>query len=94
MVYELAQEYFALPRNHTAVIEDATLFVEQEQIRAVITEQETGKAGYDYVMHDVFTGGAEPAELFTLEFIQGLSKLLKPNGVIAIVSFFKLSIQF
>lgn len=41
---------------------------------------------YDYVIHDVFTGGAEPIELFTLEFLAGLSNLLKRDGVIAIVS--------
>jgi hypothetical protein len=34
----------------------------------------------------VFTGGAEPVDLFTLEFLQGLGDLLKPDGVIAIVS--------
>ena len=35
---------------------------------------------------DVFTGGAEPIELFTDEFVQGLSNLLNQHGVIAIVS--------
>jgi hypothetical protein len=37
-------------------------------------------------VHDVFTGGAEPVDLFTLEFLQSLGRVLKPNGVIAIVS--------
>lgn len=41
---------------------------------------------YDYIVHDVFTGGAEPAALFTLEFLGGLEKLLAANGVIAVVS--------
>ena len=41
---------------------------------------------YDYIIHDVFTGGAEPVELFTEEFLAGLSQLLHPEGVIAIVS--------
>lgn len=41
---------------------------------------------YDYMIHDVFTGGAEPIELFTLEFLVGLSDLLKWDGVIAIVN--------
>ena len=39
---------------------------------------------YDYIVHDVFTGGAEPAALFTAEFMSSLKKLLKPDGVIAI----------
>lgn len=41
---------------------------------------------YDYIIHDVFTGGAEPLELFTMEFLEGLYELLKPGGAIAIVS--------
>ena len=39
-----------------------------------------------YAVDDVFTGGAEPIELFTYEFLQGLSNLLTSDGVIAIVS--------
>ena len=39
---------------------------------------------YDYIIHDVFTGGAEPLELFTAEFLTGLSNLLSPEGTIAI----------
>jgi hypothetical protein len=39
---------------------------------------------YDYIIHDVFTGGAEPVDLFTLEFLSGLHQMLKPDGVIAI----------
>jgi hypothetical protein len=33
-----------------------------------------------------FTGGAEPVDLFTTEFLTGLSDLLKPDGAIAVVS--------
>jgi spermidine synthase len=72
-VYYFARKYFALPKNHTAVVQDATTFVQYD----------TGK--YDYIIHDVFTGGAEPAELFTVEFIQSLHDLLTPKGVIAVV---------
>lgn len=43
---------------------------------------------YDYIIHDVFTGGAEPVELFTQEFLQGLSEMLNADGVIAIVGAF------
>lgn len=41
---------------------------------------------YDYIIHDVFTGGAEPVELFTEEFLRGLSDSLSIDGVIAIAS--------
>ena len=72
-------QYFDLPLNHTSVIQDAVYFVEQAQLGG------PEFYSYNYIIHDVFTGGAEPATLFTQEFLQGLSNLLKPNGVIAIV---------
>lgn len=77
VVYEFAKTYFGLPSNHQSVIEDALVYVEHAA---------KNQYSYDYIIHDVFTGGAEPAELFTVEFISGLRQLLKPGGVIAIVS--------
>jgi spermidine synthase len=77
VVYKFATQYFNLPANHIAAIEDATKFVKRAQSKA---------QQYDYIVHDVFTGGAEPAELFTVEFLEGLNALLKDDGVIAIVS--------
>lgn len=78
VVHEFASKYFQLPSNHTPVIADAVTY----------TEDLVNKADnqFDYVVHDVFTGGAEPVPLFTLEFLQNLNALLKPNGVVAIVS--------
>ena len=76
VVHEYATKYFALPPEHTAVIADAVSYAD-----AVARSGEQ----YDYVVHDVFTGGAEPVELFTVEFIQDLRSILKPSGVIAIV---------
>lgn len=78
VVHKFATEYFNLPSNHIAVIEDATKFVKRAQ-KSIPTPQ------YDYIIHDVFTGGAEPAELFTIEFLGDLKALLKDDGVIAIV---------
>lgn len=80
VVHQYATQYFNLPTNHTAVIQDAVTFVD----RLHRTRQDGGK--YDYIIHDVFTGGAEPLELFTKEFLEALSYLLAPDGVIAIVS--------
>jgi spermidine synthase len=78
VVHEFATKYFQLPSNHTLVIEDAVSY-------AAKLANETEKR-FDYIVHDVFTGGAEPVDLFTLEFLQSLGRVLKPNGVIAIVS--------
>ncbi|KAI1618335.1 S-adenosyl-L-methionine-dependent methyltransferase [Exophiala viscosa] len=74
VVHDFATKYFALPTNHTYYMGDALAFVSNT----------SSGASYDYIIHDVFTGGAEPAELFTMEFLTGLHTLLKPEGVIAI----------
>ncbi|KAI5357119.1 putative S-adenosyl-L-methionine-dependent methyltransferase [Septoria linicola] len=39
---------------------------------------------YDYIIHDVFTGGAEPLELFNTAFLRNLRSLLTPDGAIAL----------
>lgn len=78
VVHEFAARYFQLPSNHTPVIADAVTYTDE------LVEKTSEK--FDYVVHDVFTGGAEPVPLFTLEFLQNLIALLKPNGVVAIVS--------
>lgn len=76
IVHQWAQKYFDMPVKHTAYLGDA---------RAVVEDQRrSAPAQYDYIIHDVFTGGAEPLELFTLSFLTGLRELLKPNGAIAI----------
>ena len=80
VVHQYASQYFHLPQKHISVIRDAVSFVNELQGSA----QDRGK--YNYIIHDVFTGGAEPIELFTKEFLEGLSYLLNPEGVIAIVS--------
>ncbi|CAI4219879.1 unnamed protein product [Parascedosporium putredinis] len=77
VVHEFASKYFQLPDKHTAVIDDAVSYT-----RGLV---EAGEQQFDYIVHDVFTGGAEPLPLFTLEFLQGLHDLLKPGGVIAIM---------
>lgn len=75
-MHEFASKYFQLPANHTAIIQDAVAYT--ETLAAQTPE------AFDYIVHDVFTGGAEPIPLFTLEFLQNLHTLLKPSGVIAI----------
>ena len=78
VVYNFAVKYFGLPSNHTPIIGDAVHLVEDARARNLTTK-------YDYIIHDVFTGGTEPVELFTQEFLSGLKFLLKDGGVIAIV---------
>lgn len=78
VVHEFAAKYFSLRENNPPAIADAVSYTAN-----LVNES---KHTYDYIVHDVFTGGAEPVDLFTLEFLQGLGALLKPDGVIAIVS--------
>ena len=78
VVHQFALKYFGLPPNHTAIIQNAVSFV---------AEQSTvNPSAYDLIVHDVFTGGAEPPQLFTLEFMLGLRDLLTKDGAIVIVS--------
>jgi hypothetical protein len=75
-VHEYATKYFDLPTNHTSVLEDAVSWVQAASTSAV--------KQYDYILHDVFTGGAEPLPLFTNHFLGNLRSLLTPDGVVAV----------
>lgn len=77
VVLDYATEYFGLSPNHNAVVANAVTYMSDV---ANSTEER-----YDYIIHDVFTGGAEPLDLFTHEFMTNLHAALKPDGVIAIV---------
>ena len=79
VVLDFATTYFGLPRNHTAVIADAVSYMKKVAKNPM--------QRYNFIIHDVFTGGAEPVELFTHEFLLTLRKSLRPGGVIAIVMF-------
>jgi spermidine synthase len=76
VVHHYATKYFDLSPDHTAVIDDAVSYV--------ASKAPTNPGSFHYIIHDVFTGGAEPVSLFTLEFLQGLRDLLTDDGVVAI----------
>ncbi|KAK6441620.1 hypothetical protein LTR95_002158 [Oleoguttula sp. CCFEE 5521] len=75
VVHQYASTYFDLPPAHAAYLSNAIPWV-QTQSKLEQT--------YDYILHDVFTGGAEPLALFTTSFLQNLRSLLSPNGIAAI----------
>jgi hypothetical protein len=75
-VHEFAVKYFEHKENTVPALQDAVGYTRELA--------QSAPGSYDYIVHDVFTGGAEPVVLFTVEFLQGLSTLLKPDGVIAI----------
>jgi hypothetical protein len=76
VVHHYASKYFGLSPNHTAIIDDAVQYVAEKSL--------TNPNSYNYIIHDVFTGGAEPVYLFTKEFFEGLHSLLRDDGVVAI----------
>jgi hypothetical protein len=76
VVHHYATKYFSLSPNHTAVIDDATSYVAQKSV--------SNPGSFNMIIHDVFTGGAEPVYLFTTEFMTGLYNLLTADGAVAI----------
>ncbi|APA06426.1 hypothetical protein SS1G_12906 [Sclerotinia sclerotiorum 1980 UF-70] len=75
VVVDFAREYFALPEPQETIIDDAV---------SVASNFAAQGKKFNYIVHDVFTGGAEPVELFTYEFLKDLYDILEPGGVIAI----------
>ena len=55
--------------------EDGRAFIEQSQEK------------WDYLVHDVFTGGSVPAHLFTVEMWSAVKGRISEDGVIVVVSF-------
>jgi hypothetical protein len=76
VVHEYATTYFNLPSNHTAILRNAVSWAAEAS--------QNGTTKYDYIIHDVFTGGAEPLPLFTEQILRNLRSLLKPYGSIAL----------
>lgn len=81
-VYDAAKTYFGLPPHEAdkVHIKDGRSFVARRARGIEETEL------YDYVIHDLFSGGGVPAHMFTLEFWQDLEKLVKADGIVAVVS--------
>ncbi len=74
-----ATEYFNLKPNNPPIIYDAVAV-----LQGIANNPKLSHMRYDYIIHDVFTGGAEPVDLFTVSFLRNLHKALTPHGVIAI----------
>ena len=88
VIHDFAVRYFKLPTNHSYLIGDAVAAV-AAWTASDTTDTSAGrhdtKAGlYEFIVHDGFTGGVVPSQLFTMEFLQGLRTLLRDDGVVAI----------
>ncbi|TIB74010.1 S-adenosyl-L-methionine-dependent methyltransferase [Wallemia mellicola] len=78
-VYKYAVDYFGAPEPAHLKLTDAR--------RAVIDwiiDMEGEKDKFDYVIHDVFTGGGVPGRLFTTETWEQIKYGMKESGVLAV----------
>jgi len=72
VVHEFAEKYFGLPRLNV-FYQDGRAFIEES------TEK------WDYIIHDVFTGGSVPTHLFTAEMWSAVKQRLSRDGVLMVV---------
>ena len=86
-VYHAAHHYFGLRNPTRLVLDDGARSIETRAAairsagRLLRPRDQT-----DYVIHDCFTGGSVPAELFTKEFWWDLTMTMKTDGVLVVVS--------
>ncbi|KAG9323270.1 hypothetical protein KVV02_006293 [Mortierella alpina] len=73
VVADYASKYFDWPTPNNLYIQDGRQFIKSAP---------EGK--YDYVIHDVFTGGGVPPSLFSLEALQDIQRIMRPDGVLAL----------
>lgn len=74
VVYDYARRYFKLPKPANVFIQDGHAFLQTV----------ANASDYDYILHDVFTGGTVPSSLFSVEALQLCKHALKPNGILAL----------
>jgi len=79
-VARAAEDYFSFQSTGDVIVGDARYQIKQLD------------KTYDFIIHDCFTGGAEPIHLLSLEMFQELKAMLRPGGVLA-VNFVGLTIE-
>ncbi|KAF9204609.1 hypothetical protein BGZ49_005098 [Haplosporangium sp. Z 27] len=73
VVADYASLYFDWPKPNELFIQDGRQFI-----------KDAPEGKYDYVIHDVFTGGGVPPSLFSLEALNEIKRIMKPDGVLAL----------
>ena len=86
VLYRYAREYFELPEPRNVYLMDARPFLDQKTTTTTSTSTQSPPPThkYDYILHDVFTGGLVPSSLFSIQAWTLISTLLKPRGVVAV----------
>ena len=83
-MYDAARIFFGL-----SDLEPSRVFLEDARSWAAKRANlGTGDVGvqYDLVVHDCFSGGGVPEQLFTLEFWEDLKAVMHPEAVVVVVS--------
>ncbi|GJN91173.1 hypothetical protein Rhopal_004191-T1 [Rhodotorula paludigena] len=77
VVYDFARDYFGVNdvKAGEIALADAVQWVGEQQGKGKL---------FDYIVHDVFTGGAVAASLFTAPFLSQLASLMHPSGILAL----------
>jgi spermidine synthase len=91
LVYKYANEYFGLHRlrlekNGPGVGQDGGIWLEDARGWVDRYSGNASPPQYNYIVHDVFSGGSVAGHLFSVEFWDELKKLLRADGVLAVVS--------
>jgi hypothetical protein len=73
VLYSYAQLYFDMPKPKKAYLQDARKFMENHSSPV-----------YDYILHDIFSGGIVSPSLFSVEALVLAKRLLLPNGVLVV----------
>lgn len=72
IVADMAQKYFNFTPTGEFIVGDARYEIKKLNKH------------YDFIIHDCFTGGSEPTHMLTVEMLTALSKMLTPQGVLAL----------
>ncbi|KAH8553377.1 S-adenosyl-L-methionine-dependent methyltransferase [Umbelopsis sp. PMI_123] len=72
-VYYMARDYFDLMQPSSVYLESGRTFLER-----------CNSSSYDFVLHDIFTGGSVAPGMFSREVMELIKRSLKTNGIIAI----------
>lgn len=83
-VYHAARTYLNLGQPHEVVLEDGLQVVTDRAHRLRNMSRDDVELS-DLVIHDCFTGGSVPAELFTVDFWNDLALSMKPDGILVVV---------
>lgn len=87
LIARLAQDYF----NYTMLSDSSTLSILPaqdyiEQISAIDTSMNHTMQKWNYVIHDCFSAGQLPYQVYTREFWDHLVSLVEVDGIVAVVS--------